>query len=233
MPVESSHANVIAGDAALSASTAALQHHFANLEQQRESSTLGMWVFLITEIMFFGGMFTAYMIYRVAYPVAFQQASQHMLFLAGTVNTAVLIGSSLFVAMAVHAAQTGHRKQIVYFLLLALLLGLVFLGIKGIEYHDHWMQHKVPGPAFEFEGTDPQHSEVFFALYFIMTGFHALHMVIGVGLVAIVAYFAWQGRYTPEYHNPIDNVRLYWHFVDIVWIFLYPLLYLISHKHVL
>jgi cytochrome c oxidase subunit 3 len=210
----------------------ALQHHFADLDQQRESSVLGMWVFLITEVMFFGGLFTAYLVYRYSYPLAFEQASEHMSFWAGTINTVVLICSSLFVAFAVHAAQEGHRKQIAFFLMLALLLGLAFLGIKAYEYHGHWVEHKVPGPSFQFEGRDPVHAEVFFALYFIMTGFHALHMIIGVGLVGTIMYFALRGRYTPAYHTPLDNVGLYWHFVDIVWIFLYPLLYLISHKHV-
>jgi cytochrome c oxidase subunit 3 len=233
VPAESSHANVIAGHAAsLPVPPHALRHHFADLDQQRETATLGMWVFLITEVMFFGGMFAAYLVYRVAYPVAFQEASQHMAFMAGTINTAVLICSSLFVACAVHAAQLGHRKQIVFFLLLALLLGVAFLGIKAIEYHDHWVEHTVPGASFQFEGTDPVHSEMFFALYFVMTGFHALHMVIGVVLVAVIAYFAWHGRYTPAYHSPVENVGLYWHFVDIIWIFLYPLLYLIGHKHI-
>jgi cytochrome c oxidase subunit 3 len=154
-----------------------------------------------------------------------------MNFMAGTVNTAVLILSSLFVALAVHAAQEGHRKQITYFLLLAVLLGLVFLGIKAFEYHEHWVDHSVPGQYFHFEGSDPRHAEVFFSLYFLMTGFHALHMIIGVGLVSVIAWFAWKGHYTPAYHNPVENVGLYWHFVDIIWIFLYPLLYLISHKH--
>jgi len=226
-----SNSNATAGSLVHPGPEPALQHHFADLEQQRESATLGMWVFLITEIMFFGGLFTAYLIYRVGHPAAFQAASEHMLFWAGAINTAVLICSSLMVVFAVHAAQTGHRKMIAWFLLAALLLGVVFLGIKGYEYHDHWVAHKVPGPSFTFDGPDPRAAELFFGLYFIMTGLHALHMVIGIALVSVVAYFAWQGRYTPEYHNPVENVGLYWHFVDIIWIFLFPLLYLISHKH--
>ena len=230
MPPESSP-EVMAGGAAPPSAEHALQHHFADLDQQRESATLGMWIFLLTEVMFFGGMFTIYLIYRVAHAQAFEQASEHMTFWAGTVNTAVLICSSLFVVLAVHAVQMGHRKRVALLLMAAVLLGLVFLGIKGVEYHDHWVHHNVPGRSFVFEGADPQAAEVFFALYFIMTGFHALHMVIGVGLVSVIAYFAWKGHYTPAYHNPVENSGLYWHFVDIVWIFLYPLLYLISHKH--
>ncbi len=209
-----------------------LHHHFADLDQQREAATLGMWVFLVTEVMFFGGMITGYLVYRIAYPAAFQQGSVHMLFMAGTLNTAVLISASLFVALAVHGAREGNRRVLVACLLAAMFLGIVFLGVKGYEYHDHWVEHKVPGPTFQWDGPDIRHAELFFVLYFFLTGFHALHMVIGVIAVGIVALFAYRGRYTPAYHNPVENVALYWHFVDIVWIFLYPMLYLIGHKHV-
>jgi cytochrome c oxidase subunit 3 len=154
-----------------------------------------------------------------------------MNFWAGTLNTIVLICSSLAVVFAVHAAQLNQRTVLVWCLIAAMFLGVVFLAIKGYEYHEHWVDHNVPGPSFHFEGADPRHAEMFFSLYFAMTGFHALHMVIGLGLVGTVTYFAWRGRYTSEYHNPVENVGLYWHFVDIVWIFLYPLLYLISHHH--
>lgn len=212
-------------------STHALHHHFADLDQQRESATLGMWVFLVTEILFFGGMFTAYLVYRTAYPAAFVAGSQHMEFWAGTANTLILLTSSLTMVLAVHAAQTGERKTYVVALLFTLLFGLAFLGIKGYEYHHHWVNHDVPGPTFQFEGPDPRHAELFFGLYFAMTGFHALHMVIGIGLVGTILYFGWKGRYTPQYHTPVENVGLYWHFVDIVWIFLFPLLYLISKRH--
>jgi cytochrome c oxidase subunit 3 len=229
--VQADHANTVNASAAEAVSTHALLHHFADLDQQRESATLGMWVFLITEVMFFGGMFTGYLVYRIAYPVAFVTGSQHMEFWAGTLNTLVLLTSSLTMVLAVHAAQVGHRKRIMLFLAITILFGLIFLVIKGIEYHGHWVDHDVPGATFHFEGPDPVHTEIFFALYFLMTGFHALHMVIGVGLVAFILYQAAKGHYTPEYHNPVENVGLYWHFVDIIWIFLYPLLYLISRRH--
>lgn len=213
-------------------SVSPLQDHFADLDQQRESSTLGMWVFLITEVMFFGGMFTIYLVHRIAYEQAFAHASEYMTFWAGTVNTAVLICSSLCVVLAVYAAQTDRPKQITFWLMVAVFLGLIFLGIKGIEYHEHWVEHMVPGRSFAFPGPGSQQAEIFFTLYFIMTGFHALHVLIGMAVLSVIAYFAWQGRYTSAYHNPVENAGLYWHFVDIVWIFLYPLLYLISHKHV-
>ena len=209
-----------------------LRHHFSDLEQQREASTMGMWVFLITEIMFFGGMFTAYLVYRFEYYNAWLEGSQHMEFWFGTVNTAVLICSSLTMALAVRAAQLGQKKILVWMLLITILFGIGFMGIKAVEYHNHWVNHEFPSSSFRFEGTDPTHVEMFFILYFTMTGFHALHVLIGLGAVAFIAYFAAKGRYTAEYHNPVENVGLYWHFVDLVWIYLYPLLYLISRKHV-
>ncbi len=209
-----------------------LHHHYAEINQQREAATLGMWVFLVTEVMFFGGMITGYLAYRYSYPEAFREASIHMLVIAGTLNTALLITASLFIAFAVHAAREDNRKLLVWCLVIAMFLGICFLSVKGYEYWDHWVEHKVPGPTFQWDGPDPRHAELFFVLYFFLTGFHALHMIIGVTAVGIIAWFAHKGRYTPEYHNPVENVALYWHFVDIVWIFLYPMLYLIGHRHV-
>lgn len=209
-----------------------LHHHYADLTQQQEAASLGMWVFLATEVMFFGGMILGYVAYRYAYPAAFRAGSVHMLFMAGTLNTAILISASLFVALAVHAAREGNRKMLVWCLLISMFLGVVFLAIKGYEYHEHWVEHKVPTKSFQWDGPDPRHVEMFFVLYFVLTGFHALHMVIGVSVLAFIVYFAYHGRYTTEYHNPVENAALYWHFVDIVWIFLYPMLYLIGHHHV-
>lgn len=208
-----------------------LHHHYAEHEQQRQAATLGMWVFLTTEIMFFGGMIAGYLAYRYAYPEAFRRGSIHMLFMAGTLNTAILISASLFIALAVHAAREGARTVLIWCLIIAMFLGICFLAIKGYEYYEHWVEHKVPGPSFQWDGPDPRHAEMFFVLYFFLTGFHALHMIIGVGLLSFILYFACRGRYTPEYHNPVENAALYWHFVDIVWIFLYPMLYLIGHQH--
>lgn len=209
----------------------ALQHHFADMEQQRETSTFGMWVFLITEIMFFGGLFLSYLVYRLSYYDAFVAGSSTMHTLLGAVNTAVLICSSLTMVLAVHNAKMGHRKLTVVFLILTMVLGFGFLGIKAVEYHEHWVAHEVPGPNFQFDHPDAKHVEIFFSLYFAMTGLHALHMVIGIGLVSVITYFAWRGRYSAGYHNPVEITGLYWHFVDLVWIYLFPLLYLISHRH--
>lgn len=206
--------------------------HYAELSQQREASSLGMWVFLVTEVMFFGGMITGYVAYRYAYPSAFEAGSVHMLFMAGTINTALLITASLFMVLALHYARVDNRKLLVWCLIAAMFLGVCFLAIKGYEYWDHWVEHKVPGHSFQWDGPDPRHAEMFFVMYFFLTGFHALHMVIGVTIVGIITWFAYKGHYTPEYHNPVENIALYWHFVDIIWIFLYPMLYLIGHRHV-
>ena len=223
-------------NAAVEAHPYGLQEQFDDPEQQREASSLGMWVFLITEVMFFGGLFLGYLVYRVEYPVAFAAGSNSLLFAAGTLNTIVLICSSLTMAMAVRSSQTGKRALMVALLAATLLLGLVFLGVKGYEWHDEYERHHVPGAGFQFHEKapsmsgypDPRNAQLFFFFYFVMTGLHALHMIVGVGIVSTILYHGWKGRYTPEYHNPVEVAGLYWHFVDIVWIYLFPLLYLID-----
>jgi cytochrome c oxidase subunit III len=208
----------------------ALAHHFDDLEQQHEASTLGMWIFLATEILFFGGLFMAYLVYRYWYAAGFAEASNHLDVLLGGVNTAVLIVSSLTMALAVHAAQVGSRRGQVVFLLLTIVLGSVFLGIKVVEYADKFQHHLVPGTAFVWDG-DPalaNQAEIFYSLYFAMTGLHATHMVIGIGILLVLAAMAHRRRFSTEYYSPVEVTGLYWHFVDIVWIFLFPLLYLIG-----
>jgi cytochrome c oxidase subunit 3 len=206
----------------------ALRHHFASREQQKEASTLGMWVFLVTEVMFFGGMFLAYVVYRSWYPEAFAAASHHLDLVLGAFNTAVLIGSSLTMALAVRAGQLGARRSLILFLILTMALGSVFLVVKAFEWHHKYVENHVPGPNFHYEGPLAGNVQLFFSLYFGMTGLHAFHMVIGLGLLGTLLYFAWRGKYTAEYNTPIDLAGLYWHFVDIVWIFLFPLLYLVD-----
>ena len=210
-----------------------LQHHFDNMEQQAEASTLGMWVFLVTEIMFFGGLFMAYLVYRSAAPSAFQEASHHLDVTLGTLNTAILIISSLTMALGVRAAQTSAPpKTQAMWIVITMLFGLGFLGIKAIEYTEKFRDHIVPGPNFRWEGLYPQGAEMFYSLYFCMTGLHALHMVIGLGIMTWLALTALRGRYSAAYYTPVEVAGLYWHFVDIVWIFLFPLLYLIGrHYH--
>jgi cytochrome c oxidase subunit 3 len=206
----------------------ALAHHFDNLEQQNEAATLGMWVFLVTEVLFFGGLFATYLVYRNWYPEAFAAASHELDVTLGTINTVVLITSSLTMALAVHAAQLGQRRVLMTFLVLTMVLGAAFLGIKGVEYYHKFAEHHVPGPGFQFEKEHFRHAQLFFSLYFVMTGLHALHMVIGIGIMLVMLWWAWRGTITAEYYSPIEISGLYWHFVDIVWIFLFPLLYLIG-----
>jgi cytochrome c oxidase subunit 3 len=210
-----------------------LQHHFDSMGQQAEASTLGMWVFLVTEIMFFGGLFMAYLVYRHESPQGFQEASHHLNIYWGALNTAILIVSSLTMAFAVRAAQTSQpRKTQVGWLAATMFFGLAFLGIKAIEYTDKFRDHIVPGAHFQWEGLYPKPAEQFYSLYFAMTGLHALHMVIGVGIMTVIAVLAWRNTFDEEYYTPVEVAGLYWHFVDIVWIFLFPLLYLIGrHYH--
>jgi cytochrome c oxidase subunit III len=218
----------------------ALLHHFAEAQQQRDASNLGMWVFLGTEVMFFGGLFCAYLIYRLKYFGDFAAASQTLNWKLGATNTAVLICSSLTVVLAVWAAQTARRKLLISSLIATLILGCAFLGIKSIEYAEKFERHHVPGPSFVFHETipghpdqlaDPMHAQIYFALYFVMTGLHAVHMIIGLGIFTWLLVMAWKGRFTPEYNTPVEIGGLYWHFVDIIWIYLFPLLYLIDlHK---
>ena len=210
----------------------ALAHQFEDLGQQADASALGMWVFLVTEILFFGGLFLTYLVYRNWYPEAFAAASHEMVVWAGTLNTVVLITSSLTMALAVRAAQVGDRRSLVWLLIATMALGCVFLGVKAFEYRTEILEHHVPGPGFEFEGPYFRQAQIFFSLYFVMTGLHALHMIIGLGIMAFMLWWSIRGTITPEYASPIEISGLYWHFVDIVWIFLFPLLYLIGrHVH--
>jgi cytochrome c oxidase subunit III len=281
----------------------ALLHHFAEPQQQRDAASLGMWIFLATEVMFFGGLFCAYLIYRRWYFPEFAAASQSLSWKLGATNTAVLICSSLSVVLAVYAAQQAKRALLLGSLVLTIILGFAFLGIKGVEYADKFKEHHVPGPSFNFvpenadghaetgtvkwfndakgygfisrqngedvfvqssaiqpggshslqegqkvqfeavkgpkgwqaENVGPEtsainqgHLQIYFALYFVMTGLHALHMIIGIGIFVWLLFIAWKGRLTPEYNTPMEIGGLYWHFVDIVWIYLFPLLYLID-----
>lgn len=214
----------------MSEHASAVAHQFDDAEQQFEASSLGMWVFLITEIMFFGGLFLGYAIYRSLYPEAFAEASRLLDYRLGALNTAVLICSSLTMVLAVRAAQLGQRRSLIVFLSLTILLGSVFLGNKAVEYAHKFHEHLLPGPSFGPEPplANPRHSQLFFSFYFAMTGLHALHMIIGIGILVVLIVMSRRGRFSPEYFSPVDITGLYWHFVDVVWIFLFPLLYLIS-----
>ena len=224
------------------------RHHFETQEQQREAGTFGMWLFLLTEIMFFGGLFFAYLLYRNWYNPAFVVASNQLSIPLGTANTAILISSGFFMALAVWAAELRKKQQLVIYLVLTTVFGLAFLGIKYFEYKEKFELHHIPGASFDVsqfinphayglkeEPLAPdmaQKTQVFFFLYFAMTGMHALHMVIGIGLLFWLMWRANRGEFSAGYVAPIENFALYWHFVDIVWIFLFPLLYLINRHPV-
>jgi cytochrome c oxidase subunit 3 len=204
------------------------RHHFEDIEQQHQASWLGMWVFLATEVMFFGGMFAGYFVYRHWYLQAFAAASNHLDIWLGAINTAVLICSSFTMAMAVYSAETGRAKPLITYLILTIVLGLVFLGIKFFEYYSKFEEDLVPGSSFKFAESMAGPAEIFFSFYFAMTGMHAVHMIIGIGLLAALIFKARRGRFSALYHTPVELTGLYWHFVDIVWIFLFPLLYLVG-----
>ncbi|HLH56266.1 MAG TPA: cytochrome c oxidase subunit 3 family protein [Verrucomicrobiae bacterium] len=205
-----------------------LAEQFVEMPQQREASVLGMWTFLSTEILFFGAMFMAYITYRTIYPGAFAEASKHTIVLYGTLNTAILLTSSLTMVLAVHAAQENRSNWVVRHLLFTILLAVAFLVIKGLEYHQDLSEHLWPGPHFK-PGLPPQ-AQIFWFLYWSMTGLHALHVTVGIGLLSVMTWMARRGRFSALYYNPLDVAALYWHFVDVVWIFLYPLLYLINRS---
>ena len=275
------------------------QHHFDTMGHQYEASSLGMWVFLVQEVMFFGGLFVAYLVYRNMYYTAFGTASESLNIDLGLFNTIVLIGSSLTMALAVNAAQMGKRGLLVLYIFATMVLGTVFLGVKAIEYTQKWEFREIPGANFCFDpagapcrgtrdhkeelssilkrwshgdigptvqvasthetaehgegqeagGGYAEHpqtrtnegaserersmkgAEIYFSLYFAMTGMHALHMVIGMGIMVWLLINAMRGVYSQIYFTPIENFGLYWHFVDIIWIYLFPLLYLIN-RHI-
>jgi cytochrome c oxidase subunit 3 len=256
---------------------ALLQHHFDDLQQQHDSSTLGMWAFLATEVMFFGGLITAYIAYRALYFEAFVAASRHLSVVLGGINTAVLLISSLTMAMAVRSAQLRQSREAVRYLLATMALGTIFLGIKAVEWTRDYEEHLIPGIRWHWDpgesaasraderlplagagespakaGYPPQpseftsgrrntfevvekvaampgaHEQMFFVLYFFMTGLHAIHLIIGIGVVGLIAYLVHRDWFTGGGALQIEVTGLYWHFIDIVWVFLYPLLYLIE-----
>ena len=210
----------------------ATAHQFDTAEQQYEADQMGMWIFLVTELLFFGAIFCAYAIYRARYPEGWALGSQLNNSSLAAAMTVVLILSSLTMAFSVRSAQLGNRKALILNLGLTMLLGLAFLVMKAYEYHEHWVEGLVPGLRFTgYHGPSSGPVELFVCFYFIMTAVHALHMVIGIGVLAVLMAMASRGRFHASYFAPVEVSGLYWHFVDIVWIFLFPLLYLVDvHK---
>jgi len=208
------------------------RHQFDDMDQQNEAASLGMWLFMLTEVMFFGGFFLGYSIYRSEYYDSFVNGSHHLAVFLGGLNTVVLITSSVTMAFAVRAAQLGKKNHIIAFLGTTLLLACMFLVVKFFEYKDKWDHHLIPGMDFTWtDPGDPKTIQLFYGFYFCMTGMHGLHVIVGVGLIIWLLVRVKQNKFTSEYYAPIENFGLYWHFVDLIWIFLFPLLYLIGGLH--
>ena len=203
-------------------------HQFNDRAQQKNAVTLGMWAFLAQEVLFFGGLFTGYTVYRSYYPDAYIAGSHLLDIRLGGFNTVVLIASSLTMALAVNAAQNSKRRPLVGYLVATLALGCVFLGVKVIEYSEKFQHHLIPGYNFQWDGPLANSVQIFYSFYFVMTGMHALHMIIGVAVITPLIIKAARGHFSKDYYSPIEMFGLYWHFVDIVWIFLFPLLYLLG-----
>ena len=208
--------------------THAVAHQFDDADQQFEASVLGMWIFLLTEVMFFGGILAAYAIYFVSFTQAFEDASNHLSLSLGALNTVVLLTSSLTMARAVHAAQAESRQMQMRWLGRTIVLGLAFLVVKTFEYRSKFVEGLVPGDTFSFEGAHAAQHELFMSFYFALTGLHAVHMIIGVVLLGVLWWMARRGRFDAGYFTPVEMTGLYWHFVDLVWIFLFPMLYLLG-----
>ena len=203
-----------------------LREHFRTPEQQRETSSIGMWIFIITEVMLFSGLFMAFTVYRSMYPQAFIEGSAEMSIALGATNTIVLICSSFTMALSVYSAATGNRRMLAIFLIATMILGAAFLGIKFTEYYQHYRDHQAPGVWFDWRGRDAAQVEMFFVFYFIMTGLHAVHMFVGEGLLFTMLLRTAAGSFSARYHTPVELVVLYWHFVDIVWVFLFAIFYI-------
>jgi len=205
-------------------------HQFDTIEQQREANLLGMWSFLVTEVMFFGGLFAAYCVYRYMYPQTFIAGSHHMNVWAGTINTAILLTSSFTMVLAVHFAKEGRMKPLMWSLIITLVFGFAFLGIKAVEYNEKFHHGLMIGKLFTYDGPDAGNMHLFMCIYFFMTGLHAIHVIIGMGIMAVLAVMAYRNCFTGGRYMPIEITGLYWHFVDLIWVFLFPLFYLIGTR---
>ncbi len=204
-----------------------LAHHFSSLSRQNEAMRLGMWLFLATEILLFAGLFTGYAVYRFQFPEAFAECSRHLELTLGTVNTLVLITSSLTVALAIHYARNNRRQAAAVCLVITILFAFAFLGIKAVEYTAHFHERSLPGKYYAFEEVKIPGAAMFFSLYFLMTGLHGLHVIAGMVVLGFILRHTLQNRYSSRYYTGLELGGMYWHLVDMVWIFLYPLLYLI------
>lgn len=203
-------------------------HHFASADDEFEAAKQGMWIFLVTEVLMFGGLFVAYGIFRGMYPEMFHEAHHHLAVKMGAINTVVLITSSLTMVLAVTSTQRGRRDQAILYLIFTFILASCFLVVKYFEYSHKFHDGLLPGGFFSnHELTNPK-TPLFFSLYFMMTGLHGIHVLIGMGIIAWILKRTIKGEFSPHYYTPVELVGFYWHFVDLVWIYLFPLLYLVG-----
>jgi cytochrome c oxidase subunit 3 len=205
-----------------------LQHHFADTDQQHESAKLGMWIFLLTEILLFGGLFVAYGIFRAWNPDMFYNAHKFLDVILGSLNTIVLITSSLTMALAIRSMQVDKKNQTVFFLILTLMFALIFLVVKYFEYSHKIELGQLPGKFYTFSGIEGSNPHIFFSIYFSMTGLHGIHVIIGMIVIIWVLLKTLKNKFSGDYYTPLEMTGLYWHLVDMIWIFLFPLLYLIG-----
>lgn len=205
-----------------------LLHHYVDSDQQFDAAKLGMWIFIVTETLMFGGLFGAYIVYRVLYPELFTLASEELDTIMGSINTVVLIGSSLTVALAIKSAQVNNKRNIIINLAITLALACVFMIIKYFEYTHKFELGIFPGVYYEYGGIDHPQAHIFFSIYYMMTGLHGIHITIGIGLIIWLLVKASKNEFHSGYYTPVEIVGLYWHLVDIIWIFLFPLFYLID-----
>jgi cytochrome c oxidase subunit 3 len=204
-----------------------LQHHFQDMRTQQHAVRLGMWLFLATEILLFGGLFCAYSVYRTLYPEAWHECSKHLNRTFGLFETFDLITSSFTMVMAIHFTRVGKRQLSVLCLVATAAMGFLFLGLHGYEYYTEFMEGALPGKYYHFEEVTATGAPMFFAVYFLMTGLHSAHVLIGAAVLIVLTYFTARGEYDASYDHPLDLGGLYWHLVDLIWIFLFPLLYLV------
>ncbi len=205
-----------------------LQHHFHDEAQQAEAAKLGTWLFLLTEILLFGGLFCAYAIFRAWYPEMFWEAHKQLNVVLGSVNTVVLISSSVTMALAIRSMQLNNRKHTLWFLIATFAFAMTFLVIKYFEYEHKIHLGQLPGKYYTFTGLEGANPHVFFSIYFAMTGLHGFHVLVGMVLIGWMMIRTVKGTISAEYYTPIEMTGLYWHLVDLIWIFLFPLLYLIG-----
>jgi cytochrome c oxidase subunit III len=205
-----------------------LEHHFTDSEQQHESAKLGMWIFLITEVLLFGGLFVAYAVFRSLNPDMFYQAHKFLNLKLGATNTFVLITSSVTMVLAVRAMEAGNKRATLINLYFTLLLATIFLIIKFFEYSHKFELGQLPGKFYTFKGVPGTNPHIFFGIYFAMTGLHAVHVIGGMSIITWIAIRTQKGQFSPAYYTPLELTGLYWHLVDIIWIYLFPMLYLIG-----